>query len=91
MKSTVRLFGLAVPPAPSGASVSSATLSTLPGDTPGHPPEAIAAIAKAMGLQSGTAPSLGDALKAAAVGPAGRVLICGSLYLAGEVLAANGS
>lgn len=33
MKSTVRLFGLAVPPAPSGASVSSATLSTLPGDT----------------------------------------------------------
>ena len=64
----------------------------LPGDTPGHAPDAIAAIAKAMGLQSGTAPSLEAALKtAAAAGPAGRVLICGSLYLAGEVLDLNGS
>ena len=33
LKSTVRLFGHAVPPAPSGASISSATLSNPPRDT----------------------------------------------------------
>ena len=53
MKSTVRLFGHAVPPAPSGTSVSSATLSTPPGDTriaPSNaprspPPESISVLA----------------------------------------------
>lgn len=52
MKSTVRLFGHAVPPAPSGASVSSATLSNPPGDTriapsnaPALPPPKASALA----------------------------------------------
>ncbi|MGB0630319.1 MAG: bifunctional folylpolyglutamate synthase/dihydrofolate synthase [Alphaproteobacteria bacterium] len=61
----------------------------LPGGTPGHPPDAIAAIARATGISSETAPSLEAALAGAADGPAGRVLVCGSLYLAGEVLAVN--
>ena len=49
----------------------------------------IAAIAKAMGVETATAPSVKEALADAADRPAGRVLVCGSLYLAGEVLAAN--
>ena len=61
----------------------------LPGSTPGHPPAAIAAIAKAMGVETAAAPSVQEALADAADRPAGRVLVCGSLYLAGEVLAAN--
>jgi dihydrofolate synthase/folylpolyglutamate synthase len=61
----------------------------LPGSTPGHPPAAIAAIAKAMGVETATAPSVKEALADSADRPAGRVLVCGSLYLAGEVLAAN--
>ena len=63
----------------------------LPGSSPGHPPDAIAALARAMGLKSQTAPSLDAALSAAPDGVAGRVLVCGSLYLAGEVLALNGA
>lgn len=62
----------------------------LPGDTPGHPPAEIAATATSLGLESAVAGSLEDALQAVS-GPGGRILICGSLYLAGEVLAANGS
>jgi hypothetical protein len=52
LKSTVRLFGHAVPPAPSGASISSATLSNPPGDTriapsnaPALPPPKASALA----------------------------------------------
>lgn len=63
----------------------------LPGDTPGHAADDLAAIAINMGLGADTAPSLEDALIAATDGPAERILVCGSLYLAGEVLDANGS
>ena len=62
----------------------------LPGDTTGHPPDGIAAAARAAGLAAETAPSLAAALDTAATGDRGRVLICGSLYLAGAVLAENG-
>lgn len=57
-----------------------------------QPPEAISAAAAAEGLTSGTAASVPDALRALASGPVPPIiLICGSLYLAGEVLKANGT
>lgn len=60
----------------------------------GQPPEAVAAAARAHGINASTAPSVAaalDGLKAFPVGPAPRVLIAGSLYLAGAVLGENGS
>ncbi len=51
-----------------------------------HPPAYLQGIAAEMGLIARCAPSLTEALRASA----GPVLITGSLYLAGEVLAANG-
>ncbi len=56
-----------------------------------HEPEALAAIASGMGFQVDTASSVPDALlrlKSTDPGPL-RILICGSLYLAGDVLAFN--
>ena len=61
----------------------------LPGTTPGHSADDIAATARALGADSAVAPSLDAALGDAASAPTGRVLICGSLYLAGDVLARN--
>lgn len=58
----------------------------LPGTAPGHPPADIAAAATRLGIEAAVAPSLQGALRTVS-GPPGRVLICGSLYLAGEVLA----
>jgi dihydrofolate synthase/folylpolyglutamate synthase len=52
-------------------------------------PAELAAIARTLGLNAQTAPTLVDAVQAAAQ-RARRVLICGSLYLAGEVLAMSG-
>ncbi|MBM3555730.1 MAG: bifunctional folylpolyglutamate synthase/dihydrofolate synthase [Alphaproteobacteria bacterium] len=52
-----------------------------------HPPQEIAAHADSIGLSAGVAP---DLVAAIAEAPAGaRILICGSLYLAGQVLATN--
>lgn len=62
----------------------------LPGTSPGHPAAGIAAAARAAGLPAEVRSGIGDALAAAPAGPRGRVLFCGSLYLAGAVLAANG-
>jgi len=55
------------------------------------PPEALAASAAVEGLAAETAPSVAAALDLAlsALGPAPHVVICGSLYLAGEVLGAS--
>ena len=47
----------------------------------------LAAVADAMGVQSETARDVGTAVAAACADGPARVLICGSLYLAGEVLA----
>lgn len=58
------------------------------------PPEVIAQTARDLGLVAETAPDIGSALAAAAKLPLDlppRILICGSLYLAGEVLAQNGT
>lgn len=54
-----------------------------------RPPEALAELARSFGLAAETAPDVEAALRriAEAEGPPPRVLIAGSLYLAGEVLA----
>jgi dihydrofolate synthase/folylpolyglutamate synthase len=51
-------------------------------------PEALAAVARGHGLGAQSAPSVAEALDRALRLGAGRVVICGSLYLAGEVLGA---
>lgn len=53
------------------------------------PPEALAATARGLGLAAEAAPGVAAAIGAALGGGAGRVVICGSLYLAGEVLGAD--
>jgi dihydrofolate synthase/folylpolyglutamate synthase len=54
-----------------------------------HSPENLAQIARGLGFTSRTAASIEDAIREAEAGdsPAKRILICGSLYLAGHVLA----
>ena len=62
------------------------------GSEPGHEPAALVTEAAGLGFVAKAGPEVGDALAAIAAlgGPAPRVLIAGSLYLAGQVLAANG-
>jgi len=60
----------------------------IPGEANAKPAEELAAIAGALGLAAIASPSLAEAVAAAAA-PGARVLICGSLYLAGRVLAEN--
>src|SRR3546814_4891383 len=58
-----------------------------------HTPDALARTAAALGLETGVADTVDDALRRIADRhdtPDPVVLIVGSLYLAGEVLAANG-
>jgi dihydrofolate synthase / folylpolyglutamate synthase len=65
----------------------------VPGET-SRKPEEIAAAARQAGLKASAASSIEDALKKIAALPweaPPRVLITGSLYLAGEVLALNGT
>jgi dihydrofolate synthase/folylpolyglutamate synthase len=52
------------------------------------PPQALQAVAESLGMAATTAPDVTAALAQglAVEGPPPRVLICGSLYLAGEVL-----
>ncbi len=50
----------------------------------------VEAVVAASGGRARPGPRVADALAALALGPPGRVLICGSLYLAGEVLKADG-
>ena len=52
-------------------------------------PEALAAVARGHGLGAQPAASVSGALDLALRLGAGRVVICGSLYLAGEVLGAS--
>ena len=63
----------------------------IPGETATLPAEATAEAARAVGLSATVAASVTDALAdITASDPASRVLICGSLYLAGSVLRENG-
>lgn len=64
---------------------------SIPGATATLPADETAAAGRAVGLPTTVAPSVQDAI-VDIVGrdPAARILICGSLYLAGDVLKTNG-
>ncbi|MDX5349277.1 MAG: bifunctional folylpolyglutamate synthase/dihydrofolate synthase [Paracoccaceae bacterium] len=64
---------------------------SIPGEKNTLPAEETRDAARAAGIDSVTAPSVAEALATiAAADPEARVLICGSLYLAGTVLRDNG-
>jgi dihydrofolate synthase/folylpolyglutamate synthase len=63
---------------------------SIPGETNAHSADYIAAEAQKAGFNARPMRSVTAALKAAAAAhPGARILICGSLYLAGDVLARN--
>ena len=64
---------------------------TIPGEPNAHPAGHIAEAATAAGLSARTHRSVESALRDAAGTPGARVVICGSLYLGGDVLAKNGT
>ncbi len=64
---------------------------TIPGEENAHPAQAIADAAQAAGLQVTSSRSVQAALREAATIAGARVVICGSLYLAGDILAKNGT
>lgn len=66
-----------------------APVFTVPFEGACHEPVALARAAQKAGLRAQAAPGVEPALRAALNEGAGRVLICGSLYLAGEVLGAS--
>jgi dihydrofolate synthase/folylpolyglutamate synthase len=67
------------------------TAVTIPGAQNALPAEAIAAAARSVGIEASTADSVLGAIRGLGEhGGSARVLICGSLYLAGNVLAENG-
>ncbi len=67
------------------------TAVSIPGEVSTLPAEETAAVAASVGLAAATAGSVREAvLRIAADEPRARVLICGSLYLAGAVLRENG-
>jgi dihydrofolate synthase/folylpolyglutamate synthase len=64
---------------------------SIPGEKNTLPAETTRDAARGAGIDAVSAPSVAEALAAiAAVSPQARVLICGSLYLAGAVLRENG-
>jgi dihydrofolate synthase/folylpolyglutamate synthase len=76
---------------PLATRAASLTAVSIPGEKNTLPAEETRAAATAVGLPATTAESVIDALRAIAVKDAqARVLICGSLYLAGQVLRENG-
>ena len=76
---------------PMAGAVSSLTAVSIPGEANTLPADETARIAASVGMQAGTAGSVAEALEGiAAKDPHARVLICGSLYLAGAVLRENG-
>jgi dihydrofolate synthase/folylpolyglutamate synthase len=88
MINTKDVAGFLRPLAPHTASL---TALTIPGNPAAVAPEEIASAGRALGLVADTASDATTALKhLATAGPPARVLICGSLYLAGTVLAENG-
>jgi dihydrofolate synthase/folylpolyglutamate synthase len=76
---------------PLGPHLAGLTAVTIPGEKNTLPAEATRDAALAAGIVADTADSVAGALTAiAAQNPGARVLICGSLYLAGSVLRENG-
>jgi dihydrofolate synthase/folylpolyglutamate synthase len=72
--------------------VASLRFVPVPGDSPSHDPRAAVATAALLGARADTADSFTDAAQAiiAEETPPYDILICGSLYLAGEVLRSHG-
>ena len=68
---------------------SGASVFTVPFEGAAAEPEALAAVARGHGLGATACASATEALERALRLGAGRVVICGSLYLAGEVLGAS--
>nr|WP_309503031.1 folylpolyglutamate synthase/dihydrofolate synthase family protein [uncultured Roseovarius sp.] len=76
---------------PLAAQAASLTAVAIPGEANTLPAEATAEAARQAGMPTSTAASLREALAAiVASEPRARILICGSLYLAGHVLRENG-
>jgi dihydrofolate synthase/folylpolyglutamate synthase len=63
----------------------------IPGEPNAHPAAVIAEAAAAAGFDVEISRNITAAVRAAATIPRARVLVCGSLYLAGDVLARNGT
>ena len=88
MLNTKDVLGYMTPLAPQVATL---TAVSIPGEKNTLPAEATRDAALAAGIKATTAPSVAEALAdIAARDPKARVLICGSLYLAGTVLNENG-
>jgi dihydrofolate synthase/folylpolyglutamate synthase len=64
---------------------------TIPGEPNAHPAGYIASEGRKAGFDATAHRALISALQDAAAVPDARVVICGSLYLAGYVLARNGT
>jgi dihydrofolate synthase/folylpolyglutamate synthase len=62
---------------------------TIPGEPNAIPADDLAHTVRGLGVQADTSTGVENAVRQAACGPASRILICGSLYLAGHVLAAE--
>lgn len=89
MINTKNIAGFLAPLAPHVRSLSALT---IPNETNAVPAETLANTARGLGLAAEAAPDAAAAIEAlAARAPApSRILICGSLYLAGTILAENG-
>jgi dihydrofolate synthase/folylpolyglutamate synthase len=69
----------------------SLTAVSIPGEANTLPAQETARIAATAGLQADTADSVAQAVaRITATDPEARILICGSLYLAGAILRENG-
>lgn len=76
---------------PLAAHAASLTAVSIPGEANTLSAEETQSAARAAGFQADTAPSVASAVATiAAADPGSRILICGSLYLAGGVLRENG-
>ena len=76
---------------PLAAQATTLTAVSIPGEKNTLPAEVTRDAARAAGIPATTAPSVAEALGAiVASDPEARVLICGSLYLAGSILRENG-
>jgi dihydrofolate synthase / folylpolyglutamate synthase len=88
MLNTKDVTGYMVPLAPQVAQLHAVS---IPGEKNTLPAEVTRDAARAAGIAAGTAGSVAEALAGiAAASPEARVIICGSLYLAGTVLRENG-
>ena len=80
--------GFLAPLVPQAAAV---TAVPIPEEPKAHAPETLAAAARALGLPADAAPDVATAVaRIATETPSARIVICGSLYLAGSVLRDNG-